>query len=284
MLKPIIAKGVTTLSLFLVTASTSASDRIISAGSAVTELLIALDKQDQIVAVDITSEVPSKNQLPKIGYHRSLSAEGLLALNPTLVIGSEEMGPKNVLDQISNAGVSVDVINSSPTPEGLLERIDDIASITHSEKKAQALKANIQQTIQALETNRSTLQRKQKVLFLLVHEGRPANVAGANTVPDAIIQLAGGLNPAAQKIDSYKPLSTESMLEMQPDIILVSGRSLDKIGGIETIFDKMPLLAATPAGKAKNIVPIDGHAIVGGLGLKSLSEAERLNKILNTMK
>ena len=272
MLKPIIAKGVTTLSLFLVTASTSASDRIISAGSAVTELLIALDKQDQIVAVDITSEVPSENQLPKIGYHRNLSAEGLLALNPTLVIGSDEMGPKNVLDQISNAGVSVDVINSSPTPEGLLERIDDIASITHSEKEAQSLKANIQQTIQALETNRSTLQRKQKVLFLLVHEGRPANVAGANTVPDAIIQLAGGLNPAAQKIDSYKPLSTESMLEMQPDIILVSGRSLDKIGGIETIFDKMPLLAATPAGKAKNIVPIDGHAIVGGLGLKAFQK------------
>ncbi|CAM3860398.1 heme/hemin ABC transporter substrate-binding protein [Vibrio aquimaris] len=284
MLKSIIAKGVTTLSLFLITASTSASDRIISTGSAVTELLIALDKQDQIVAVDITSEVPSENQLPKIGYHRNLSAEGLLALNPTLVIGSNEMGPQNVLDQISNAGVSVDVINSSPTPEGLLERIDDIASITHSEKKAQALKTNIQKTIQALETNRSTLQRKQKVLFLLVHEGRPANVAGANTVPDAIIQLAGGLNPAAQKIDSYKPLSTESMLEMQPDIILVSGRSLDKIGGIETIFDKMPLLAATPAGKAKNIIPIDGHAIVGGLGLKSLSEAERLNKILNTMK
>ena len=284
MLKPIIAKSVTTLSLLLVTASISASDRIISAGSAVTELLIALDKQDQIVAVDITSEVPSENQLPKIGYHRNLSAEGLLALNPTLVIGSEEMGPKNVLDQISNAGVSVDVINSSPTPEGLLERIDDIASITHSEKEAQSLKANIQQTIQALETNRSTLPRKQKVLFLLVHEGRPANVAGANTVPNAIIKLAGGLNPAAQKINSYKPLSTESMLEMQPDIILVSGRSLDKIGGIETIFDKMPLLAATPAGKAKNIVPIDGHAIVGGLGLKSLSEAERLNKILNTMK
>ncbi|WP_341665166.1 hemin ABC transporter substrate-binding protein [Vibrio sp.] len=273
-----------TLSLFIIATSTSANERIISAGSAVTELLIALGKQDQIVAVDITSEVPSKTELPKIGYHRNLSAEGLLALNPSLVIGSDEMGPKNVLDQISNAGVSVDVINSSPTPEGLLERIDDIASITHSEQKAQALKTNIQQTIQALEINRSTLQRKQKVLFLLVHEGRPANVAGANTVPNAIIQLAGGLNPAAQKIDSYKPLSTESMLEMQPDIILVSGRSLDKIGGIETIFDKMPLLAATPAGKSKNIIPIDGHAIIGGLGLKSLSEAERLSKIFSTVK
>ena len=284
MLKPIIAKGIATLSLFIIATSTSANERIISAGSAVTELLIALGKQDQIVAVDITSEVPSKTELPKIGYHRNLSAEGLLALNPSLVIGSDEMGPKNVLDQISNAGVSVDVINSSPTPEGLLERIDDIASITHSEQKAQALKTNIQQTIQALEINRSTLQRKQKVLFLLVHEGRPANVAGANTVPNAIIQLAGGLNPAAQKIDSYKPLSTESMLEMQPDIILVSGRSLDKIGGIETIFDKMPLLAATPAGKSKNIIPIDGHAIIGGLGLKSLSEAERLSKIFSTVK
>ncbi|MDW3124761.1 hemin ABC transporter substrate-binding protein, partial [Vibrio sp. 1974] len=48
----------------------------------------------------------------------------------------------------------------------------------------------------------------------------------------------------------------------------------------DAILKAMPLLAATPAGQAKNIITIDGHALVGGLGLKSLSEAKRLNTLL----
>jgi iron complex transport system substrate-binding protein len=42
----------------------------------------------------------------------------------------------------------------------------------------------------------------------------------------------------------------------------------------------MPMLAATPAGQNKRIIQIDGRALVGGLGLKSLSEAERLSALL----
>lgn len=281
MLNSIFTRGIAAISLIILAASATATERIISAGSAVTELLVALGNQDQLVAVDITSELPSEMELPKIGYHRNLSAEGLMSLNPTLIIGSEEMGPKNVLGQLKSSGVKINIINTTPTPEGLLERIDSIASLTQSQNNAQALKLDIQKQIKRIEKNKSRSQRKQKVLFLLVHEGRAANVAGANTVPDTIIALAGGINPAAQKVDSYKPLSTEAMLEMQPDVILVSGRSLSELGGVDTIFDKMPMLAATPAGKTKKIIPIDGHAIIGGLGLKSLSEAERLSKMLN---
>ncbi|GLT18744.1 hemin ABC transporter substrate-binding protein [Vibrio zhanjiangensis] len=281
MLNSIFTRGIAAISLIILAASATATERIISAGSAVTELLVALGNQDQLVAVDITSELPSEMELPKIGYHRNLSAEGLMSLNPTLIIGSEEMGPKNVLGQLKSSGVKINIINTTPTPEGLLERIDSIASLTQSQNNAQALKLDIQKQIKRIENNKSRSQRKQKVLFLLVHEGRAANVAGANTVPDTIIALAGGINPAAQKVDSYKPLSTEAMLEMQPDVILVSGRSLSELGGVDTIFDKMPMLAATPAGKTKKIISIDGHAIIGGLGLKSLSEAERLSKMLN---
>ena len=53
------------------------------------------------------------------------------------------------------------------------------------------------------------------------------------------------------------------------------------MGGADAILKAMPMLAATPAGKAKHIVTIDGHALVGGLGLKSLEEAQRLSAILS---
>ncbi|MGI9945815.1 heme/hemin ABC transporter substrate-binding protein [Vibrio hyugaensis] len=256
------------------------TERVVSAGSAVTELLIALDAKESLVAVDVTSQLPKEMELPKVGYHRRLSAEGLLALSPTKVIGSDEMGPNTTLDQLKSAGVDVEVVNTEANVDGLIHRIDQIAGIMHRETEATTLKKEVEAQVQALEGNQPEKAEKKKVLFLLIHEGRAANVAGSETTPDAIITLAGGENPAASKLSSYKPLSTEAMVEMQPDVILVSGRSYQTMGGADAILKAMPLLAATPAGMTKNIVTIDGHALVGGLGLKSLSEAKRLNELL----
>ncbi len=267
----------TTLSLPL----QAAQERIISAGSAVTELILALHAEQSLVAVDVTSQLPEGQPLPKIGYHRRLSAEGLLALSPTKLIGSDEMGPAPVLQQLKSTGVDIEVVNTQANVDGLKARIDQIAAILNKSQEAQQLKSLVDQQVQSLKANQPTVQKK-KVLFLLIHEGRAANVAGTDTTPDAIIRLAGAINPAADRITAYKPLSSESMVEMQPDVILVSGRSFEKLGGPDAIIKMMPLLAATPAGQNKQIMAIDGAALVGGLGLKSLAEAKRLNQLLYT--
>ncbi|EHZ7121436.1 heme/hemin ABC transporter substrate-binding protein [Vibrio vulnificus] len=259
----------------------AAQERIISAGSAVTELILALHAEQSLVAVDVTSQLPEGQQLPKIGYHRRLSAEGLLALSPTKLIGSDEMGPAPVLQQLKSTGVDIEVVNTQANVDGLKARIDQIAAILNKPQEAQQLKSLVDQQVQSLKANQPTEQKK-KVLFLLIHEGRAANVAGTDTTPDAIIRLAGAINPAADRITAYKPLSSESMVEMQPDVILVSGRSFEKLGGPDAIIKMMPLLAATPAGQNKQIMAIDGAALVGGLGLKSLAEAKRLNQLLYT--
>ncbi|MCG9673379.1 ABC transporter substrate-binding protein [Vibrio chagasii] len=254
--------------------------RIISAGSAVTELVLALGAEEQLVGIDVTSRFPQSEDLPKIGYHRNLSAEGLLALEPTTLIGSDEMGPDNAISQLKSAGVDVEIVNTEANVEGLLKRIDQIAKITHTEDHSQQVKADVNQKIAALKANQVPKNEAKKVLFLLLHEGRPANVAGGETSPNAIIELAGGINPAAQSLTSYKPLSMESLVEMQPDVILVSGRSYQKMGGADAILKSFPMLAATPAGMNKQIITVNGSALVGGLGLESLSEAKRLNALI----
>lgn len=269
------------LALLVVCCTSSASfaqERIVSAGSAVTELILALGAEQQLVAVDVTSEPPASLNLPKVGYHRRLAAEGLLALTPTQLIGSDEMGPDTALQQLRSSGIQVNVINSDSTAHGLLTRIDQIAKLTNTQHNAEALKKDVQQQLNTLQTKRPTTPKK--VLFLLLHEGRATNVAGSDTVPNTIIDLIGANNPAAQSITSYKPLSMEAMIEMQPDMVLVSGRSLAKLGGTDAVLNAVPMLSATPAGKNKHIIAIDGHALVGGLGLKSLQEAQRIQALL----
>ncbi|PQJ89078.1 heme/hemin ABC transporter substrate-binding protein [Aliivibrio sifiae] len=259
---------------------TFAQERIISAGSAVTELIYALNAQESLVAVDVTSKMPQASKLPKIGYHRQLSAEGLLALQPTQLIGSNEMGPQTTLDLLAQSNIKVNVVNTKPTIKGLLERIDEIALLTHHQNNAQHIKDEVNKKVTQLNNNIPEKSKQKKVLYLLLHEGRAPYVAGRETTMDEMIQLAGGINPAQTLISSFKPLSIEAMISMQPDVVLVSNRSLAKLEGIDNIIKSIPTLASTPAGINKQIIGIDGSALVGGLGLATLDEAARLNTLL----
>ncbi|MGF1737716.1 heme/hemin ABC transporter substrate-binding protein [Photobacterium satsumensis] len=265
--------------LLLAANSSYASERIISAGAAITELINAMGAQEQLVAVDVTSQSLVSDDMPVLGYHRQLSAESLIALNPTRLLGSNEMGPKTTLDLIQQAGIEVDVVNSGETVDDLLARIKQVGELTQTEEEARVLQLQVQKKVDSISQTLAQQTEKKKVLFLMIHEGRPANVAGRNTTADSVIRLAGAINPAAGAVESYKPISLEAMVEMQPDIILLSSRTLSQIGSAEDLLKTMPLLAATPAGQNQAVVTIDGTALIGGLGLKSLSEAERLNQV-----
>ncbi len=276
---PVIA--LTSLSLLLTVSMANAGEqKIISVGSAVTELLLALGEQEAIAAVDVTSELPVGVSRPVVGYHRQLSSEGLLATGATQLIGSDEMGPASTLTQLKAAGMQVAVVNTEPTPQGLFARIDQLAALTDTQAKAQTLKQQLQTQLDQLAKHQPPAAQAKKVLFLLIHDGRAANVAGKHTTPDEIIRLAGAVNPAAATIDAYRAISNEALIEMQPDVVLLSERSFQQLGGIDATLKALPMLAATPAGKNGQIWAIDGHALVGGLGLKSVAEATRINQRL----
>ncbi|TEW54158.1 hemin ABC transporter substrate-binding protein [Psychromonas sp. RZ22] len=268
--------------LLMLNTSTYAAERIISAGGAVTELIYALGASSQLVAVDVTSVMPAEDKLPSVGYHRQLSAEGILSLSPTMLIGSEEMGPYSTLKLLKQANLPVHIINSEATVTGLLQRVDQLAELTHEEANSKKLKQGIKQQVTALQATQP--KQKKRILFLMMHEGRPANVAGANTTANTVIELIGGVNPAAEHLESYKPLAQESLIEMQPDVILISQRSYQKFKNKEAILLAFPMLAGTPAGKNKALYSIDGKALIGGLGLKSLQESSRLKQIIYSQK
>ena len=74
--------------------------RWVSAGGAFSEWVVALGGESKLVGVDSTSQYPqSLRSLPGVGYQRGLAAEGILALKPDILVGSNEMGPPPVLEQ-----------------------------------------------------------------------------------------------------------------------------------------------------------------------------------------
>lgn len=221
------------------------TNRIISAGSSITELIVALGAKEQLVALDVTSKKYNQDEkLPLVGYHRQLSAEGLMALSPTHLIGSHEMGPDSTLTLLKNGGIDVETVPSGDTEQDLFNRIDKIAAITGTQDNAVDLKASIQSKLDAMQQR--DVADAPKVLFAMLSKGRPATIAGDKTTIDVIVKLAGGQNPAKSMMSSYKPVSQEAMVEMQPDYLLVTKRAWQALGGKEGIFKRVSIISRDP--------------------------------------
>lgn len=255
------------------------TNRLVSAGAGMTELVLALDAGTELVAVDSTSLVPEElTTVEKLGYHRMLSAEGILALDPDLVLGTDAMGPETTLAVLRGADVKVVKLTGAETAEQLLNNIDTLGKLLDRETQAESLKFRVAQSFDSIKQKRADLANSGKVpsiIFMLLQDGRPVRVGGEGTAADIIIKLAGGKNIA--DFVGYKSLSQEGILSLQPDLILVSSRSeKEQVSSATKVLKQMPLLLHTPAGKHKMIQTLQSQALLGGLGLSSIDAADKL--------
>lgn len=240
----------------------SATERIVSVGGAVTETLYALGVGDRIVAVDSTSSYPEAARTkPNVGYMRALAAEPIVAMKPTLVIAAGDSGPPAVLRQLRDAGVELLLLPEAPSVANVYRKIEAIADAVGRDGEGAALVARIQAELRAVEKALVRVEQRPRVLFLL-SVGRGSPLAGGNsTSADTVIGLAGGINAAAG-FTRYKAIPPEAIVAAQPDVILVTDRTLDRLGGVDKIAAG-PGIAPTPAGRAKRVVAVDGLLLLG---------------------
>ena len=83
--------------------------QLVSLNGSTTEILFALGVGEKVVGCDASSTYPRgvREKLPSVGYQYGLNAEGILSLNPTLVIGRKDVKPSQVVKQLRMAGVTV---------------------------------------------------------------------------------------------------------------------------------------------------------------------------------
>lgn len=254
-----------------------APQRIVSIGGAVTEILYALGEEDRIAGVDTTSLFPPRAlaEKPGVGYLRQLSAEGVLALSPDLILMDEEAGPPEAVALLGAAGVPVERVPTGHSVPELLEKIETVADAAGRNEDGAAMAADVEAQFEALAQDLSRVTRKRRVLFVLsLVDGRP-NAAGRGTGADAIIALAGAENVFAEA-DGYKALSPEAATALAPDIILVVSRA-----GASAVEDPLavPALAATPAGQAGAVIRMDADYLLG-FGPRTPAAARELAALL----
>ena len=118
------------------------------------------------MGVDTTSLFPPDALRDKahVGYVRSVSAEGVLSLRPTLVLAIDGAGPPDALDLIRRTGVAFASITDEPTPEGVTRKIDAIGAAVDKRKAAAALNRTVAAEFQALDSVRAKIARPLRVL------------------------------------------------------------------------------------------------------------------------
>ncbi|MBC9249466.1 ABC transporter substrate-binding protein [Pseudomonas alcaligenes] len=242
--------------------------RWVSAGGSLSEWVVVLGGESRLVGVDSTSQHPQSLQtLPGIGYQRALAAEGILALHPDILIGSEEMGPPPVLEQIKAGGVRVELLSAKAS----------LATLEDNLNRLGALLGVPQQASQQLDAYRKRLQRQAawvnqaqrqqvapQVLMLLGHAGSSPMAAGKDTLAAWMIEQAGGRNLTSHL--GYKALSSEALLALDPQVLIIADRRLQGDAARAALLEQNPALAQTAAVRDGRLLLLDPTLLVGGLG------------------
>lgn len=202
--------------------------KVVVSGGSITEIIYALDEQQRIVGVDSTSVFPAQAKAkPQIGYVRRISVEGILSLNPDLVIGEADTGPKKVVEQLKQTGINLVILDENDNFGGIEHKIKKIANLLSVSQKGDALAQSLQVDRDALSYILQQTTTKPRVLFVLSVRNSQPIVAGSGTSADELISAGGGINIAADTINNWQPLATEAALALNPDVIITMGRHGD---------------------------------------------------------
>ena len=251
------------------------NQKMVSLNGALTETLAALGAADQIVGIDVTSTYPEdlKSKVTDLGHVRSITAESILSLKPTVVLATSKDVNPTLNEQLKKAGVELVIIDQEYTVDGTKKLISEVANQL-DKQDFQPLIHNIDNQLKAVKT----FEKKPKVLFIYARGAGNLMVAGKETPLHNMIELAGAEN-AATALTDFKPLTPEALLTNNPDVILMFDSGLQSLGGAEGLL-KIEGISATNAAKNNKIITMDGQ-LLSGFGPRLGEAVVELNTKLN---
>ena len=241
-----------------------AAERVLSIGGSVTEIVYALGQGHRLVARDTTSTYPpAAEDLPDVGYMRALSPEGVLSVEPDLILSTDGAGPPETIDILRAADIPFVTVTDGYSAEAVTAKIRDVGEALGVPDRADALAEEVsaQMAEAAAAADQSANGRKKRVLFILSTASDRILASGTGTAAAGIIDLAGAEN-AVTDFEGYKQMTDEAVVAAAPDVILMMDRGGDHGAGDDELF-ALPAIATTPAARDRAVVRMDGLALLG---------------------
>ncbi|MFC3416986.1 heme/hemin ABC transporter substrate-binding protein [Algoriphagus hitonicola] len=204
--------------------------RIITAGGTISEIVAALGLQDQITATDRTSTFPAELQeLPSIGYRNQIKAEGILSLNPSLVLIEEGYLNQEVIDQLQSAKIEIQQFQKPSSAEETLVMIEAVSNFFDLKEKGDSIISSVKKDLQKLEEYKQASTNSGTALFVMARGPESLFMAGKGSFATAMFDLAG-VNSVAADFENFVPLTPEALIAMNPDHIVLFESGLESLG------------------------------------------------------
>ena len=232
------------------------TSRIVSLNGDITEIIFELGLGDSVVAVDVTTTHPEAAAgLPVVGFGQQLAAEPLLAFEPSLVIGDQQIQPAESIQQLRDAGIPVVIIETQTGLDGITTKIGQVAEILGVD--GEALAARVQAEVDEAVALAKGAEASPNVAFVYARGPQTILLFGAGMPTQSMIESAGAVDTgAATGILGAVPLTPEALVAAAPDVIVLPEAGLAALGG-EAAFLGIPGVAETPAGAAGTLLSYD---------------------------
>jgi iron complex transport system substrate-binding protein len=245
-------------------------ERVVVISQTYNEIIWALGAQDKVVGVDFSSTYPPDvKKVQTVGYHRALSAEGILSLHPTAIIHDNNIGPPQVVEQLKGLNIPMKTFEAkNDSVEGTKALLREMGAYFHKEARAEELCKTLDaQMASSLE---AVKKYTDKPRVAVIHFGRASNVymvvgkgegTGDGSAASRMVEWAGG-EMAISSGRMQRMASPEIIAQANPDVILVTDYGFDRLNGSLDQIKELPGVSTSNAAKNNRIYRIEEHELM----------------------
>ena len=255
--------------------SATAAERVASLSPNLTETVVRLGAEDQLVGRSSACDYPeSVRKLPVVGRFGVPALEPLLATRPTLVI-AETLRNDADAERLRELGVRLEAF-PAVTVDDYFRNLARLGALLGKEKEAREEAGRAKQLIAAWKADDAALTEKERPKVLVIIGVSPVVTAGKNSFLTPLIKLAGGRNVAGKVDKNYFSCSFEQVVLWQPEVILAPGLSPELLRELK----KSPGWDLLPAVKNGRVVTGFDAGLAYRLGPRTFDGIAQLREIL----
>jgi iron complex transport system substrate-binding protein len=237
---------------------------VVGVSKQINEYLYDIHAESVLVARDLTSiQPPAITKLPSVGYHRALSAEGIISMRPTMLLTDGNLGPDAVVAQVRKVGIPALVLEPGSSLDSAQLLMQRLGREFHHEAKADSVVAAWKAGMADVLRDSAKWTSGKPPRVLVMHFGQIANdylALERGTTADRIVRWAGGEN-AIDSTGGMLRLTPELIAKAAPDIIIATDVGFDRLGSAEK-FAALPGVSLTPAARAGRIFRVDESEVM----------------------
>jgi len=196
-------------------------EQIVTLIPSITELAFALDLGEKIVGVSDHDNYPEEVQdKEKIGG-LELNTEKILSLEPDLVL-AHPTNDADAIEQLRDSGLTVFVVNDATNFDEVYESIEMMAEVTGTKDKGEELITTMQDDLDVVAEKADEIDEDDmKNVYIEISPAPEIFTSGKNTFEDDILDILHAENVAKDE-DGWVELSEEAVVEMNPDVIVLT--------------------------------------------------------------